>query len=101
MVQAYTLQSLQGHIDYDQLGRIFRPDQQIPAATVRRLLKQPRIQEMIDEEMSRVLSRHGLTVEQVLEQLNDAVRLAKQEGDLRVLRDLVFKMAEMLGMVPR
>jgi hypothetical protein len=54
---------MQGRIKWHQLGMVYRADQRIPAATVRRLFNNPRIKQMIEEELHSLLLRDGITQE--------------------------------------
>jgi hypothetical protein len=57
VVTLYVQQMLAGKLDYEMLGRAYRPDQKIPAATARRLFRQDKIQEMVCQELGATLKR--------------------------------------------
>ena len=101
VVKLYIRQKLStGKVDYDALGKAYRPDQQVPAATVRRLLKQPRIKEMVDDELSKIMTAHGWSPGKVAEHFNDLIAEAKKNGDCRTYRLVLEHMTKVLDMVP-
>jgi hypothetical protein len=57
VVTLYVQQMIAGKLDYEMLGRAYRPDQKIPAATARRLFRQDKIQEMVCQELGATLKR--------------------------------------------
>lgn len=92
MALVAALRIQKGHLDdsdYHVLGLVYRPDQNQPALTVRRLLKQEKIKAMVREEMAKVLSQNGVTAERVIRNLEririKAVRSGKLGNALKVL----------------
>lgn len=97
-IAVYAQQILSGKVDYEQLGRVYRPDQQIPAATVRRLLKQTRIQAMVREELKKLLAAKGLDESYVLDVMKRAVDIAEDLQDPTNMLRGAKELAELLGM---
>lgn len=76
LVSLYVKQLLAGKLDYKLLGTVYRPDQKIPEATVRRVLKESKIKEMIDKELDKALSDEGITNDYIIKLAKRAVELA-------------------------
>ena len=52
-----------GKVDYNTLGKIYRPDQKIPIATVRRFLKQRVAKKMVEEKLKEILAKKSISKE--------------------------------------
>lgn len=81
LVQVFVRQLLNGNVDYAILGRIYRKDQAVPQATVKRLLKQERIQKMVKEELRKEMTEMGLTEKWVLDTIKQATAIAQGKED--------------------
>jgi len=98
-VEAYVTQLISPNpIDWDILGNIYRPDQKIPAATVRRLFKEEKFKKMIDDKLAEVLSKKGITKETVVQNNIDAYEMAKSKKDPSVMHKINGSFEEYLGM---
>jgi hypothetical protein len=86
-------------INWDLLGRIYRPDQRIPAATFRRLLRQDRIQQMVDEETSRLLASQGLSLLEIARRYRKLIDDALEKGDLKNCRLVLGDVMELYGAI--
>lgn len=75
-------------VDWFRLGRMYRPEEKYPEKTVRRLFRQKEIQEMINEELKRLLETKGVGASQVMELLQLAEKKAIQEENAQVLVQL-------------
>ncbi len=96
-VKLYVTQMLSGKIDYDELGRVYRPDQAVPAATVRRLFKEERIQQMIDQELARILKEKGITKAFVIDKILKAMEVAEAKGDARSILGGADRLGPLVG----
>jgi hypothetical protein len=101
MVKVFVQMMLNHNIDYTRLGIVYRPDQRIPAATARRLLKEEVIKKMVDIELSKVLSSNGITKESVIQMYLDAAKIAKENGKAGELRAVASDLADYLEMKPK
>ena len=54
-------------VDFDKLGQIYRPDQKIPAATVRRFLKQKVSKDMVEQKLKELLAEKSINKEFALD----------------------------------
>lgn len=86
--------------DYDVLGRIYRPDQAIPRATLKRLLKQKETKQMIREEIVKLLAEQDITPKTVVEMYNETYQQAREAGQHGVAKSVVDKFHDMLDMSP-
>lgn len=101
VVELYVKMVLGGKVDWKALGNVYRPDQEIPVATVRRLFKQKEIQTMISEEMTKALEKSGITKEFVLDKMKLAMEIAQNKGDAGNMLRGAENLAEMLEMTPK
>ena len=85
--------------DYEMLGIVYRPDQQQPALTVKRLLKQERVKHMVREEMANLLSRNGITAQRVIRNLERIREKALRSGRLGEALKVLNTYTRLLGMI--
>ena len=101
VVSAYVHQLLSDKkVDFKALGNIYRPDQRIPEATVRRLLKQEEIQTMIDKKLGELLTNKGVTKEMVVDLLLKALEMAECKSDVSNFLRATENFMKMLDMEP-
>lgn len=81
VVKLFAQQLLAGQVDYELLGRIYRPDQKIPAATVKRLLRQEKIQNMVKDEVAKELKGIGVDTRFTLHTIRKAIEIAEAKQD--------------------
>lgn len=70
-----------GKIDWLQIGNAYRPDQEKPDITARRLFKQKRIQGMVDNKIQEYLDERELNQGDVLDVIAEAITIARTNGD--------------------
>jgi len=70
-----------GKIDWYKLGEVYRPDQRHPDATVKRLFKSEKVKGMVDDKIQEYLDDRDLNQGDVLDIIQNAIELAKQNGD--------------------
>ncbi len=101
LITAYVEQLLSNKpVDWDTLGNIYRPDQKTPAATVRRLLKQEVVKDMVDKKLKEVLVNKGVTEEFVLDTMLEAIEIAKNKLDAGNLLKAADNLQDLLEMKP-
>lgn len=83
-----------------QLGRMYRPDQVRPEATLKRLLRTQEAKTMVARELAKLLSSKGITADDVVDNYVRQMGLAEQKGQLAVAKSINDKFAEMLSMKP-
>jgi hypothetical protein len=101
MVQLYVKMSMAGKLDLAVLGKVYRPDQAIPTATLRRLLKQDKIKRMISEEFDKILSEVGLTERWILEKIKKAMEIAEKKGNPFAMLKGTEQLSELRDMFPK
>ena len=100
-VTAYVEQLLnQTGINWDIIGNIYRPEQKIPAATVRRLFKQQEVREVVDKKIRELLSNKGITQERVLELYEQGLVMATSKEDVGNYLKIVDTYVDFLEMKP-
>tara|TARA_R110000744_G_scaffold40374_4_gene91590 strand:- start:1036 stop:1809 length:774 start_codon:yes stop_codon:yes gene_type:complete len=87
-------------VDYKQLGDIYRPDQQKPAATVRRVLKQEVIRKMVEKKLKEVLSEKGITNSSVLDTMLEGLDVARNKQDVTNMIKISDVFMDLLEMKP-
>lgn len=87
-----------GKIDWDMVGNAYRPTEKIPAATVRKLFKNERIQAMIDAEVQKILKKQGITKETVVEMYKKAAEIAETKGDPKGLVTAADRLADLVDL---
>jgi hypothetical protein len=90
-----------GRPDYEALGKIYRPDQRIPAATFRRLLHQRRIKEMVEKEKTDLISNNGLSLSDILRNYRQLISSDEKKGDLKTIRLVLETMLDLHDILPR
>lgn len=96
-IKLYVQQYLNGDINWDMIGNVYRPDQQIPAATVKRLFKQSKIQEMIDQEVEHYLEKQNITKKTAAELYAEAIAAARLSGKAADILKVAEAIAELVG----
>lgn len=87
-------------VDYKQLGYIYRPDQQNPAATVRRVLKQEVIKKMVEKKLREVLSEKGINSSSVLDTMLEGLHIARNKQDVTNMIKISDAFMDLLEMKP-
>lgn len=85
---------------YEMLGSLYRPDQKIPAASVKRLLKQEKTKSMVKEELVKIMSDNGLTPDAVIKTHQKIIHDAMDNGQLSVAEKANARFMDMLDMKP-
>jgi phage pi2 protein 07 len=86
--------------DLDIIGKIYRPDQEQPKLTFKRLLKNQKIKNMIAEELKKLLSDYGVTEGDVINNYKNIMEQAytnRQFGVAKNVNDMFAKMLNMDG----
>ena len=100
-VNAYVHQMLGGKgVDYSVLGKIYRPDDKIPEATVRRLFKQEEIKTMVDKKLQDILVEKGVTKDMVIDITLEGIDIARTKMDANNMFKGADSLADYLEMKP-
>ena len=87
-------------VDFDKLGKIYRPDQKIPAATVRRFLKQKVSKDMVEQKLKELLAEKSINKEFALDNLLRALHMAEGKGDVNNFLKANDAIMDLLEMKP-
>tara|TARA_R100001082_G_scaffold85361_1_gene51932 strand:+ start:410 stop:1159 length:750 start_codon:yes stop_codon:yes gene_type:complete len=87
-------------IDWNVLGNIYRPDQEKPAVTVKKLFKQEKVQTMVKDELKKILSDKGISESFVLDTILDAIEVAKTKQDAGNMLKASSELSDYLQMKP-
>jgi hypothetical protein len=87
--------------DFDLLGQMYRPDQEKPAWTVKRLLKTKGMKQMIKDKMKEVLTERGIDEGYVLDTIKDAIDVAKVNEDPGNMIKAAKELSDYLDMKPK
>ena len=100
-MSAYVAQLMSDkQVDWKILGNIYRPDQQEPAITVRRLFKEEKVKTMVKEELKKVLTEKGISASYVLDTILEAIDIAKLKQDPSNMLKGSSELSEYLQMKP-
>jgi hypothetical protein len=101
LVNAYVGQALSSEgFDYKQLGNIYRPDQQEPSLTVKRVLKQEFIRDMIEKKLKEIMEEKGISKSSVVDTMLEAIEIARHKQDVTNMLKACDYFMELLEMKP-
>ena len=101
-VKTYVQMLVSGEgIDWKTLGKVYRSDQKRPEQTIRKLLKQEVVKQMVDAELEGVLKAKGVTKEYVLDLYKEAVDIARANGEGEAIRKVANDLADLIDMKPK
>ena len=89
-----------GQVDYSVLGQIYRPDQEIPEATVRRFLKQKVAKRMVEKKIKELLSDKSINKEFAVDNIIRALQMAESKGDVNNFLKANDYLMDLLEMKP-
>lgn len=87
-------------VDWDVVGNVYRPNQEIPAATVRRLFKQQKVRDVIEDKLKEVLKDKDITQEKVLDLHLEAIDIARSKKDPSNMLRATENLMDLLEMKP-
>ena len=100
-IQAYANMLLSdGSVDYSVLGQMYRPDQQVPEATVRRFLKQKVAKRMVEKKIKELLSDKAINKEFAVDNIIRALQMAESKGDVNNFLKANDYLMDLLEMKP-
>jgi hypothetical protein len=87
-----------GRFDYEKLAQMYRPDHSFPVSSLKRLLKQPEIREMIRKEVETALSKEGVTNEYVIALGKEVVNSARNSENVAEMGRMFERWVKLLGL---
>ena len=97
-IKALATMLLNGKVDYKVLGNLYRPDQKIPEATVKRFLKQSKVKHMVDKELEIALTSQGITKDYLIEKRKYVIDKSLDNDKLETMLKALSGFETMLGM---
>lgn len=98
LIRAYVSMLMNGKIDYKQLGVIYRQDQEIPEASVKRILRYTETQDMINKELEKALSDNNVTLDFLIDKRKEIINLSKDKEKLDIMLKAVEGFEDMYNM---
>ena len=89
-----------GKVNFEALGKIYRPDQKIPVATVRRFLKQKVAKRMVEEKLKEILAKKSISKEFAVDNIVMALKMAEEKGDVNNFLKANDYLMDLLEMKP-
>ena len=89
-----------GKVDFETLGKIYRPDQEKPVATVRRFLKQKVAKNMVEEKLKEILVKKSISKEFAVDNIVIALKMAEEKGDVNNFLKANDYLMDLLEMKP-
>ena len=89
-----------GKIDWDAVGRAYRPDQAKPAVTAKRLFKQKRIASMVDEKIQEYLDDRDLNQGDVRDVIAEAFTIARTNNVPSIMLRGAEQYIKIMDMLP-
>lgn len=98
VVDMYCKMLLKGEVDFDKLGKLYRIDQKEPSWSIKRLLKQKEIKEMIDKKLEDILIGEGVTQQYLIDKRKEIINLAKDKDKLDIMLKSIEGFEDMYNM---
>lgn len=89
-----------GKPDYESAAHVYRQDEEIPVATLKRLLKQERIQKVLREELQKIYEDEDFNERSVIQEIKELREKAKDKKDLSNWNRAIETSIELLDMKP-
>ena len=87
--------------DWEQIGKIYRPDQDNPVIAAKRLFKTKQVKKMIQDKLKEVLTDKNIDEGFVLDVIKDAIEVAKVKEDSGNMIRAAKELSEFLDMKPK
>lgn len=84
-----------------RLGKLYRPNQELPGATFKRLLKKKKTKQMVQDELHRLLSENDVTPDEVIKGYKKTLEKAYKAQQLGVAKGIWDNFRDMLDMMPQ
>ncbi|GAG82660.1 unnamed protein product, partial [marine sediment metagenome] len=94
-VEAYVAMFMTGRIDWEKLGRIYRPDQKNPEMAARFIFKLEVFKKMIQQRMVEVFKDRNMSENDVIDMLMETFKKAKKNDDPKEMRKVAEDFIDM------
>lgn len=95
-----TQQGVVSEEQVEDVGRVYRPNDPLPAASFRRMLKTTEAKTMLTAELKGLMEEHGVSPGQVIRQHQRIIDLAIIEGQFSVAEKANSRFMDMLDLMP-
>lgn len=99
-INTYAQMMLTGKVDFAQLGKVYRPKDKIPEATVRRFLKNKRVKMEVEKKVKEILADKSISKEFAVDNLIRALEMAEHKGDVGNFLKANDQVMDLLEMKP-
>jgi len=82
VIKTYVKMLMSGKVEWERLANMYRPDQKQPVWTLKRLLKQEETKNMITDELIKVMAKHDIGEDTVIEGEKWVYNKSKEKEDL-------------------
>lgn len=99
-INTYATMMLNGGVDFGKLGKVYRPDDKIPEATVRRFLKNKKVKMEVEKKVKEILTEKSISKEFAIDNLIRALEMAEHKGDVGNFLKANDQVMDLLEMKP-
>jgi histone H3/H4 len=100
-IKVYANMLLTGKVDWSMLGQVYRPDQQIPEATVKRFLKSDKARLAVNDAIKDILQSKGINESFAIDLIVRAAQIAEKRESAGELLKCSQEIQRLLGMSPK
>ena len=97
----YAKMLINGDINWEMLGRVYRPDDKHPSLKAKRVVRSKEIQNLTTEAISEIYSKQGIDSDLVVKEEKQLLEAAKQADDRRITLDVLKNWRESLDLKPQ
>ena len=97
----YAKMLINGDINWEMLGRVYRPDDKNPSWKAKRVVRSKEIQNLTTEAINEIYSKQGIDSDLVVREEKQLLEAAKQADDRRITLDVQKNWRESLDLKPQ
>ena len=97
----YAKMLINGDINWEMLGRVYRPDDKHPSWKAKRVVRSKEIQNLTTEAINEIYSKQGVDSDLVVKEEKQLLEAAKQADDRRITLDVLKNWRESLDLKPQ
>lgn len=96
-IKLYVNMLVNGKVDLQKCGQLYRPDIKWSTRAFKQLLKKEEIQEMVQDELQKLFEREGITREFIVQKHKQAIELGEGKNDGYLILKAANMLAKYLG----
>ena len=97
----YAKMLINGDVNWEMLGRVYRPDDKHPSWKAKRVVRSKEIQNLTTEAINEIYSKQGIDSDLVVREEKQLLEAAKQADDRRITLDVLKNWRESLDLKPQ